>query len=282
MRSVSIVGLGWLGLSLARHLKNLGWDVKGSKRTHEGVEQMRLVRLETYHLELTPELNIDPDDLTALLSVDSLVINIPPSQYFFDINRYVQGVKNLVNEALLHNVQHIIFISSTSVFPEVSGQFTEDDLPQPDNEISQALLDIENWLFQLTEIDCDIIRFAGLVGYDRHPVFSLAGKQDITAGNTPVNLVHVDDCARAIQLLLETASFQRLYHLSAPCHPTRQAYYSTMAEKLGLDIPHFICSKQDPNRVILADKITQELEFVYQYPDPYLMLPQDRYEKVSV
>lgn len=35
MRSVAIVGLGWLGLPLARHLKNLGWEVKGSKRRHE-------------------------------------------------------------------------------------------------------------------------------------------------------------------------------------------------------------------------------------------------------
>ena len=59
MRSVAIVGLGWLGLPLARHLKNLGWDVKGTKRTHEGVEQMRLMRLEAYHLELTPEINAD-------------------------------------------------------------------------------------------------------------------------------------------------------------------------------------------------------------------------------
>ena len=85
MKSVSIVGLGWLGLPLARHLKNLGWEVKGSKRTHEGVEQMRLIRLESYYLELTPEINADPDDLTDLLSVDALVINIPPSQYFFDL-----------------------------------------------------------------------------------------------------------------------------------------------------------------------------------------------------
>lgn len=43
---------------------------------------MRLIRLEAYHLELTPELNVDPDDLTELLSVNSLIINIPPSQYF--------------------------------------------------------------------------------------------------------------------------------------------------------------------------------------------------------
>lgn len=273
MKSVSIVGLGWLGLPLARHLKNLGWEVKGTKRTHEGVEQMRLIRLETYHLELTPDINADPDDLTELLSVDALVINIPPSQYFFHLQHYVQGVKNLVNEALLHGIQHIIFISSTSVFPDISAEFDESSQFEPQSEMSKALLEIEQWLFELKDVDCDIIRFGGLVGADRHPVYSLAGKTELSVGNTPINLVHIDDCARAIQLLLETPSYQRLYHLVAPQHPTRAEYYTQIAEKLGLELPHFICSEQDPQRIILADKICQELGFVYQYPEPYLMLP---------
>ena len=189
MKSVSIVGLGWLGLPLARHLKNLGWEVKGSKRTHEGVEQMRLIRLESYYLELTPEINADPDDLTDLLSVDALVINIPPSQYFFDLENYVVGVKNLVNEALLYGVTHLIFISSTSVFAEVSGKFDENCQPQPSSDVGKALVEIENWLFQLQDIDVDVIRFAGLVGDDRHPVHTLADKKFLNQGITLLNLV---------------------------------------------------------------------------------------------
>ncbi|UEA17815.1 SDR family oxidoreductase [Pasteurella canis] len=281
MKSVSIVGLGWLGLPLARHLKNLGWEVKGSKRTHEGAEQMRLIRLESYPLELTPEINADPDDLTMLLSVDSLVINIPPSQYFFNPQHYVLGIQNLVNEALLQGVNHIIFISSTSVFPEITGQFDESSIPQPNSEITKALIEVEQWLFQLDNIDCDIIRFGGLVGDDRHPVYSLAGKE-VKAGNSPVNLVHFDDCARAIQLLLETPSHQRLYHVVAPEHPRKAEYYSIMAKKLGVEAPHFISSDDDPVRIILANKICQEIDFVYQFPDPYSMLPnKEKYSGLS-
>jgi len=272
MRSVAIVGLGWLGLPLARHLKNLGWEVKGTKRTHDGVEQMRLMRLEAYHLELTPEINADPDDVSALLDVDSLIINIPPSQYFFDLNQYVEGVQNLVNEALLQGVSHIIFISSTSVFPDISANFNESAIPQPDSDIGRALVEIENGLAQMQDIDCDIIRFAGLVGNDRHPVYSLAGKQALKCGHSPVNLVHLDDCARAIQLLLETPGGYRLYHLASPIHPTREEYYRHAAEKYGLEPPHFISTEQDPQRIIMAEKICHELEFVYQYPDPNLML----------
>lgn len=274
MRSVSIVGLGWLGLPLARHLKNLGWEVKGSKRTHEGVEQMRLLCLETYYLELTPEINADPDDLSELLQVDALVINVPPSQYFFDMGNYIKGVQNLVAEALLHNIQHIIFISSTSVFPDINGDFDENAPPQPTSDIGKALVEIENWLFGLQDIDVDIIRFAGLVGEDRHPIHVLAGRENLKQGDTPINLVHLDDCARAIQLLLETPSYQRLYHLSAPSHPSRAEYYVQIAQKLGLNPPHFISAAEDPKRIIHGNKICRELEFVYQYPDPYQMLPK--------
>lgn len=274
MHSVAIVGLGWLGLPLARHLKNLGWQVKGTKRTHDGVEQMRLLRLEAYHLELTPEINADPDDLSALFDVDALVINIPPSQYFFSAENYVIGVQNLVNEALLHNIHHIIFISSTSVFAQVSGEFDENSTPTPENATSKALVELENWLLQLNNIDCDIVRFGGLVGDDRHPVYSLSGKE-VKAGNSPVNLVHFDDCARAIQLLLETPVGARLYHVVAPIHPTKMDYYAMMAKKLGISPPHFLCSEQDPKRIILSEKICKELDFIYQFPDPALMIPQN-------
>lgn len=271
MRSVAIVGLGWLGLPLARYLKQLGWEVKGTKRTFEGVESMRLWRLDTYHLELTPEINADPDDLTQLLDVNALVINIPPSQYFFDLRQYIEGIQNLIAEALIHGVSHFIFISSTSVFPNKTGEYDEKTIPEPDTEVGKALVEIEQALLQFQDVDCDIIRFGGLIGEDRHPINSLTGKKNLSAGNTPVNLVHLDDCARAIQLLLETPSGRRLYHVVAPQHPKRAEYYQNIANKVGLKAPEFICHEEDPQRIIFGDKICRELEFVYQHPDPNLM-----------
>src|SRR5699024_11123517 len=126
MRSVSIVGLGWLGFPLGRYLQSLGWLVKGSKRTHEGTEHMRLQRIECYQLELTQAINADPDDLVVSLIVDSLIINIPASEYFFDLNIYILSVEHLLSEVLLHNVRHIIFIGSSFVYPMISGVFGED------------------------------------------------------------------------------------------------------------------------------------------------------------
>ncbi|QLB12526.1 nucleoside-diphosphate-sugar epimerase [Bisgaardia hudsonensis] len=273
MKSVSIVGLGWLGVPLGLYLRHLGWHVKGSKSTYDGVESMRLLRFETYYLELTPDLNVDPDDLSELLSADALVITIPPNQYLFNLSSYVQSIKNLVNEALLYGIEHIIFLSSTSVFPNQSGFFDEEMFIEPDTDIGKTLLEIENWLLSLPNVDCDVIRLGGLIGDDRHPAYSLAGRENISQGNSPVNLVHVDDCARAIQLLLEAPSCRAIYHLVAPQHPTKADYYQFVAKQLDIKPASFSCAKADPQRIILGDKICQELGFVYQYPDPYLMLP---------
>ncbi|ABR74352.1 NAD(P)-dependent oxidoreductase [Actinobacillus succinogenes] len=266
MRSVAIVGLGWFGVPLARDLRNLGWEVKGSKRTHEGVDEMRLRRLETYQLELTPEINADPDDLTVLLSVDSLVINIPPSDYFFEPESYEKSIENLVQEALLCGVNHFIFISSTSVFGDETGKFDESCTPQPKTPAAKALFKVEQMLQHLQQIDVDILRFGGLIGADRHPVRSMSGLR-LKQGNTPVNLVHAEDCSRAVQLLLETSGGCRLYHLVAPYHPARAQYYAAAAEQFHVKPPHFICSEDDPNRVICGDKICADLDFVYQYPN---------------
>ena len=46
-------------------------------------------------------------------------------------------------------------------------------------------------------------------------------------------------------------------------------------KKYALEPPHFISTEHDPQRIIMAEKICNELEFVYQYPDPNLMLPTE-------
>ena len=48
MKSVAIVGLGWLGLPLALHLKELGWCVKGSKQSPDDAQKLHQLGIETY------------------------------------------------------------------------------------------------------------------------------------------------------------------------------------------------------------------------------------------
>ena len=269
MKSVAIVGLGWLGLPLALHLKELGWCVKGSKQSPDDAQKLHQLGIETYPFSLSDEMKRLPDHIRPLFNVDALIITLPPSS--FSSQQYCEYLAFLTNQAKKQGVQHLIFTSSTSVFPNISGQFDESSQRSAETEMGKTLIQAEQCLFQSGILHCDILRLAGLIGKQRHPVKFLAGKHNLK-GYSPVNLVHLEDCIQAITALLMNPNGLRTYHLCAPIHPTRAEYYTKAAVFYDLSIPQFECSDSDPKRIIMADKICRDLGFAYRYPNPDDML----------
>lgn len=255
MKKLTILGLGWLGWPLAKYMQNEGWKVIGSKRTVSADMPIQCYPLDLNSLAIN-------NHIEKLLTVDAMVIALPPSK--IEPEKYLVGIQKLVSTAIEKGLKHLIFISSTSVLPMSEGNFAEDTEVDPNSLLAK----VENWLLS-QEIDCDILRLAGLVGKQRHPVFYLAGKSNLKAPNQPVNLVHLDDCISAISLLLEKPNGQRIFHLCAEQHPTRKAYYGEMAKRLGLADLQFSDENQSLVRVVKADKICRELGFIYRYPNPY-------------
>lgn len=255
-KRVAIIGLGWLGMPLAEHLAAKSWQVKGTKRQKIAHNTIEIVPFELAQT--------DDSALDAWLDVDAVVLTVPPNRDSPDI--YQTGYKRLVQRGILQKVKQWIFISSTGVFPQTEGVFDEQSTTEANNLIAQ----LEQWLLA-QPIQVDILRLAGLIGKNRHPVRALAGKTALKNANQPVNLVHQTDCIRAITLLLEKPNGKRIFHLVAPNHPTRQDYYSAMATQFGLpDLP-FLADNRPLVRLISGEKICQELGFAYQFPDPFLM-----------
>ena len=269
MKSVAIVGLGWLGLPLALHLKELGWCVKGSKQSPDDAQKLHQLGIETYPFSLSDEMKRLPDHIRPLFNVDALIITLPPSS--FSSQQYCEYLAFLAAQANKQGVQHVLFSSSTSVFPDISGQFDESSQLSAETEMGKTLIQAEQYLFQSGISHCDILRLAGLIGKQRHPVKFLAGKHNLK-GYSPVNLVHLEDCIQAITALLMNPNGLRTYHLCAPIHPTRAEYYTKAAVFYDLSIPQFECSDSDPKRIIMADKICRDLGFAYRYPNPDDML----------
>ena len=228
MKSVAIVGLGWLGLPLALHLKELGWCVKGSKQSPDDAQKLHQLGIETYPFSLSDEMKRLPDHIRPLFNVDALIITLPPSS--FSSQQYCEYLAFLTNQAKKQGVQHLIFTSSTSVFPDISGRFDESSQLSAETEMGKTLIQAEQCLFQSGIPHCDILRLAGLIGKQRHPVKVLAGKRNLKQGNSPVNLVYLEDCIQAITALLMNPNGLRTYHLCAPIHPTRTEYYTKAAE----------------------------------------------------
>lgn len=263
-QNVAIFGLGWLGMPLAIHLQHKGWQVIGTKRTlPQSPTTVNTLPFELTDIERQDQPFIETP-LAPLFAQEKWIITLPPNT--LNGEAYVKYIKRLVSIGILHRLRHLIFISSTGVFPAQTGLFDEHSA----TDLTQPTAQLEKWLERLP-IECDIIRLAGLVGENRHPVRYLAGKQALTGANQPVNLVHLQDAIRGIEYVLKTPNAQRIFHLCAPHHPTREHFYRTMAEQLGLAMPHFLPDNQPLVRLISGEKICQTLGFEYQFPDPFLM-----------
>ncbi|OAT23434.1 nucleoside-diphosphate-sugar epimerase [Buttiauxella gaviniae ATCC 51604] len=272
MKKVAIVGLGWLGMPLAMSLSARGWQVTGSKTTLDGVDAARMSGIDSYQLQLTPELVCDSDDLDALLDADALVITLPARRTGEGDDFYLQAVQEIVDSALAHNIPRIIFTSSTSVYGEAEGSVKETSSLEPVTASGRVLKELETWLHDLPGTSVDILRLAGLVGPERHPGRFLAGKTDVANGAHGVNLVHLEDVISAITLLLQAPKGGHIYNLCAPAHPTRAEFYSLMARQMNLDAPLFRTETQNGHgKLVDGNRICNELGFEYQYPNPLVM-----------
>lgn len=266
MKRVSIIGLGWLGMPLAVEMAKQGWQVRGSKTTHQGVTMASDAGVESYLLALTP--GYLPHIPSELLSVDTLIITLPASQIAAN---NMSSVHYLVNGAQQYGVTRIIFTSSTSVYGTSHGVISEQHALQPVTNTARHLVALEQWLRALPGVKVDVLRLAGLVGEQRHPGRFLAGKVALTGGQQKVNLVHATDVITAIIQVLSQTSGGELYNLCAPEHPERQHFYTEMASRLNLIPPDFQPEEHHSDRIIDGSKICRHLNFDYQYPDPFTM-----------
>lgn len=271
MKSVAIVGLGWLGMPLALAMAARGWQVAGTKTTADGVEAARMCGIESYRLQLTPELQCDSDDLDALLSVDALVVTLPARRSGSAPDFYLHAVQQVVDSALARGIARIVFTSSTSVYGVQAAKVTEETALAPQTDSARILCELEQWLHSLPGTRVDILRLAGLVGPQRHPGHFFAGKT-IPQPQEVVNLVHQEDAVNAIIRVLEVGEGGQCYNLAAPGHPARGEFYPLMARKLGLEAPQLGTHPHSASgKEVDGSRICTDLGFEYQYPDPMTM-----------
>ena len=272
-QSVALVGCGWFGFALAKQLVHEGYRVTGCKRSVDELSELTTAGIEAYSLQLGSDALSVPDAkaLAGLFQTDYLVVNIPPRLKRGNA-AYVEELQQLIALTQGWQYQRIVFISTTGVYPAQDKLMTEADAVAESSD-SQILLDAEA-LFQAQTNAC-IVRFAGLVGPKRHPGRFLAGKTDVSGANISVNLVHLDDCVRAVSTIIAATrsglSVAPIYNLCAPLHPTKSEFYQAAAQFLGLVAPEFN-QQSMPSKVIQADAIVTDLGFRYQYASPLDML----------
>lgn len=266
MKTVSILGCGWLGEPLALSLKEAGFSVRGSVRKPEGLAALSENGIEPYLIDISPEVN--GEDTDEFFSSDVLFINFPPERRD-DIETYHEKqIENLIEAIPKPRGKMVIFASSTSVYPNTNGIVREDDSLRPDKPSGKALVRVEELLTDNPEFDTTVIRFSGLIGYDRAPIKSIRRKKLVLNPDCPLNLIHRDDCIGVVRSVIDLDVRNTVLNATCDEHPTRREYYSREARKYGIPPPLFETQNPPQYKIVSNEKLKRTLGYRLIHPDP--------------
>jgi len=256
-RTIAIAGMGWLGLPLAQHLKNLGFDIKGSVTKLEKATKLQKSGFDVYAVTITED-GVQGSIRGLLNNATDLIVMIPPGLRGNTGSDYVLKMTHFLNEIEKSEVQNCVFISSTSVYGNNQKTVTEKDLPIPENEAGRQLFQVEQ-LFFTASFNTSIVRFGGLLGGTRQPVKYLAGRENLSGGEAPVNLIHRTDCIGIISEILKQQAFGHIFNAVHPSHPLKKVYYTEKASELGLQAPSYAVTHSEESFKEVNSVHVQEL-----------------------
>lgn len=270
MRSgtISILGCGWLGVPLAKDLLENGFSVKGSVTSPDKFELLRKEGILPYQVIVNENESV-VNDIT-FFDCDVLIISIPPRRIEGIERVFPAQIAQLIPLIKNAGIKKVLFISSTSVYPDLQQTVREGDLLLPDKESGKALVRAENLLNNFKDFKTTILRFGGLIGAERNPARFLL-KYSKPIANAPVNLIHQDDCIQIISSIIEQELWGETLNACCPEHPLKKDFYGKAARISGLPEP-LISDQAEVYKIVDSSKLIRLLNynFIYQSPMDYL------------
>lgn len=252
MKTISILGSGWLGFPLARHFVKAGNLVKASTTSESRMSDLKSIGADPFIV------NIDllTNNVQNFLQANILIINIP--------SKNVAGFRHLVDQIGASEIENVLYVSSTSVYENIDKTITESDSgfysPGP-------LLDIEDLFKHWGSDRTTIVRFGGLIGYRRHPGRFFRPGRNVQNPESPVNLIHQDDCIGIISRIVEQKVWGEVLNCCADTHPTKREFYTQAVESIGAGLPEFEELNPGSGKLISNKKVKQLLNYKFKYPD---------------
>lgn len=261
--TISLLGCGWLGFPLAVSLISKGFIVKGTSTSPEKLLKLEAAGIDPYLVQFSPS-KPDPD-LLDLLQTDTLIISIPPGR---KNNNGTEAYRKMISQLSIllpdSNLSRLIFISSTSVYPDLNSVINESTQLSP-STVSGKLMAEAEMLLSTLPFKVIILRSAGMIGPERLPGKFFSGKTNIPGGGCPVNLIHLDDIIGSIHCLIENDEASGIYNVCASSHPTREEFYTLAAKVENLELPHFLPGKMSW-KIVSCERLVNELKFKFKYP----------------
>ena len=161
MYKISLLGCGYLGFPLGIKLLESGHHVKGSTTSLLKLKELKKSGILPYLIKLESMDSLD------FFESDILVLTLPFKKTFIDPIKYKDQIQIVCDQVRMSRIKHIIFTSSSSVYPKDKTLYLTSDHFIPTNPRSEILLKCEKMLNALENISVGIIRLGGIYGYGR-------------------------------------------------------------------------------------------------------------------
>ena len=267
---ISILGCGWLGLPLGKHFLGKGFVVNASVTLSEKFESIRDAGISPFRVVIS-ESEALVDDF-EFFNCDVLIISIPPRRVEGIERIFPAQVSQLIDLIRNAGIRKVIFISSTSVYPDHFQEAKESDELFPEKESGKGLVKAEELLRNSPEFKTTILRFGGLIGADRNPARFLQ-KSTREISNAPVNLIHQDDCIGIISEIVNQELWGETLNACCPEHPFKKDFYGKAAKLSGLPDP-VISDRSGAYKIVDSSKLIRLLNFRFKFLSPMDYLDQ--------
>ena len=248
--NISILGCGWLGLPLALTLTKNGYSIKGSTTSEIKVELLNNNGVQPFIIDLSNR----ESEFEEFLNSEVLIIAIP--------SKNIVGFKNLISHIQNSKIKNILFISSTSVYPNSNSIITEENLIH-----KTPLYEIEMLFKTNTNFKSTILRFGGLIGYDRKPGNFFKNGKIINHPDAFVNLIHRDDCIQIIKEIIAKNIWSKTLNACTDTHPKKRDFYTKEFRKEGRNNPIFNELASNEYKIINSDQLKKILNYNFIYSD---------------
>lgn len=266
IRSISVLGCGWLGLPLAQRLVQLGFSVKGSTTEQSKLSLFERSKIAPYLIMAAPRLT--GKGIDSFFQSNILFLNIPFRRNLNDPAYYKEQIDAVIASVKSSPVKFVIFAGSTSIYPESLKEALEDASFVTDNLRSKVLREIEQSLLDQTNFETTVIRFSGLYGGERKIGRMLAGRKGVTEGRAPVNLIHLEDCIEIIIRIIQRDIRGEIFNACSDSHPTREEMYTKAALHYRVKPPQFADQPQQRFKIVSNAKLKDRLDYEFKHPDP--------------
>ncbi|XP_058725328.1 uncharacterized protein LOC131596626 isoform X2 [Vicia villosa] len=263
-----ILGMGFVGQTLARKLQNQGWldniillitflcfiilqslyfsywvydcwcrVVSGTCTTH--VKKKKLEDM-GFHVHLFDANHPDMSILQLLRNYTHFLVSVPP---VVGIGDPMLQHEELIKSSLVNGgLQWLCYLSSTSVYGDCDGELVDEDYPtNPENELAKLRLTSEQGWSSLAHhlgISPLLFRLGGIYGPGRSAVDTLIKQKPLSEGQKRrkhrkyTSRVHVDDICQALMATIDAPSSPRVIYNIVDDDPAPREEVFEYARKL--------------------------------------------------